>query len=330
MRRTLLLFLLLLVIAIPQTGFVQNVGYSGGSHGGSTDLTSPGPIGGTAPSTINTTDQYFYASGVSHGMTSIAGTHDYGAVFFMNSALGGLDLYGMTDADSDGSLRLTGIIGSTNPTDSYAAVHIRGGKKNGTGWQALGNAETIVEFYNYTTKVGRAYGNGEWILTSLQNTPIGSTIASTGNFTTLTAVNNSLNMAPAADAFSGTTVSAVAASAVSVGHLCYINSSGQMAKADVDSAITMPGMYISAAVISAGSTGVYLRDGIIHLHTLATSWSSVGFPVYAGSGATTAHTAGAISQGVPTGSGDQVQVIGIALGADILDFRPSPVIVEVQ
>jgi hypothetical protein len=35
MRRTLLLLVLLLIIAIPQTGFVQNVGYSGGSHGGS-------------------------------------------------------------------------------------------------------------------------------------------------------------------------------------------------------------------------------------------------------------------------------------------------------
>lgn len=151
-------------------------------HSGTIDGTV---IGGTAPSTGTFTDGYFYASGVAHGMTSIAPTTNYGAAFAVSSSLGGLDFYGLTDADQNGALRLTGIIGATNPTDSYAATILRGGKKNGTGWQALGAAETVLEFYNYTTSIGKAYGNGEWILTSLQNTPIGSTIASTGTFTTL-------------------------------------------------------------------------------------------------------------------------------------------------
>lgn len=149
----------------------------------SSSLAAPGTIGGTTPADFYFTNGYFFNSGVEHGITSIAPTNDYGAVMAMSGTIGGLDLYGLTDANQDGALRLTGIIGATDPTDSYAALVLRGGKKDGTGWQALGAAESIVEFYNYTTSVGKVYGNGEWILPSLQNTPIGGTVASTGRFT---------------------------------------------------------------------------------------------------------------------------------------------------
>jgi hypothetical protein len=57
-------------------------------------------------------------------------------------------------------LRLTGIIGSTDPTDTYPAVVLRGGKKNGTGWQALGAAETVCRVTNNTTDLLAILGNG--------------------------------------------------------------------------------------------------------------------------------------------------------------------------
>ena len=148
-----------------------------------------GEIGATTPARGTFTDTYWFGADVAHGITSIAPTTNYGAAFYMSSTVGGLDLYGLSDADQVGALRLTGILGTDNPTDAYAALVLRGGKKNGTGWQALGAAESVAEFYNYTTSVGKVYGNGEWILTSLQNTPIGSTIASTGNFTSVTQRN---------------------------------------------------------------------------------------------------------------------------------------------
>ncbi len=147
---------------------------------------SPGEIGGTAANKATFTDLYLYGADVTHGMTSIAATNDYIAAFQIGAS-GGLDLYGLTEANQAGAFRATGIIGATDPTDSYPAVVIRGGKKNGTGWQALGDAETVAMFYNYTTPIGTLYGNGEWILPSLQNTPIGSTTASSGAFTTLSA-----------------------------------------------------------------------------------------------------------------------------------------------
>ena len=155
-----------------------NVVISGGTINGTA-------IGGTTPSSGTFTDTYWFGSDIAHGMTSIAATNDYGAAFYLSSTVGGLDLYGLTDADQIGALRLTGITGAADPTDAYAALVFRGGKKDGTGWQALGAAESVAEFYNYTTSIGKVYGNGEWILTSLQNTPIGGTIASTGTFTDL-------------------------------------------------------------------------------------------------------------------------------------------------
>jgi hypothetical protein len=154
-------------------------------HQGTISLTAPGTIGGTTPGRSYFTDEYLYGADVDHGMTSIAETNMYGAFFYINGLAWGLDIYGLSDTDATG-LRLTGIMGSINPTDSLAALMLRGSKKNGTGHQALGNAETVFDFYNYTTSIGRVYGNGEWVLTSLQNTPIGSTTANTGAFTTLT------------------------------------------------------------------------------------------------------------------------------------------------
>ena len=148
-------------------------------------MATPGVIGGTTPSTSYFTDLYLYGADVDHGVTSIATTNSYGAFFATSALNGGLNLFGISDTNATG-LTLTGIMGTDNPTDNLGAVFLRGSKKNGTGYQALGNAETVIDFYNYTTTLGRVYGNGEWVFASIQNTPVGSVTASTGAFTTLT------------------------------------------------------------------------------------------------------------------------------------------------
>lgn len=133
--------------------------------------------------------------------------------------------------------------------------------------------------------------------------------------------------APAADTWEGITITATAHENVVLGSLCFVNASGEMALSDADAAATMPGLYMATAAIDADDPGVFLRSGIIHLHTLAPAWT-IGALIYAGSiGA--AHTPGAIHDEAPSGSGDQVQIIGVALAADILDFNPCPVLVEV-
>ena len=134
--------------------------------------------------------------------------------------------------------------------------------------------------------------------------------------------------APAADTWEGNIVTLTAHENVALGKLCFINASGEAALTDADAAATMPGCVLAAATINADASGVFLLPGtIVHLHTLAPAWT-VGGLVYAGSGAGP-HTAGALNQTVPTGSGDQVQVVGVALAADILLFLPALVLVEV-
>lgn len=184
MKKKLLSLLLVLAFLLPGIAWAGPPVVYGGVN-----ADAIGEIGETSPNRGTFTDTYWYGADVAHGITTIAPTTDYGAAFYMSSTIGGLDLYGLTDADQIGALRLTGILGTTDPTDSYAALVLRGGKKDGTGWQALGAAESAIEFYNYTTSIGKVYGNGEWILSSIQNTPVGSTIASTGNFTSVTQRN---------------------------------------------------------------------------------------------------------------------------------------------
>ena len=144
-------------------------------------------------------------------------------------------------------------------------------------------------------------------------------------------INNStigLTTAPAADTWEGNVVTLTAHENMALGKLCFINSDGEAALTDADGAATMPGCVMATAGTLADAAGVFLLPGsIIHLHTLAPSWTKGGL-VYAGSSGTS-HTAGAINQGVPSGSGDQVQVVGVALAADILLFLPSQVLVEV-
>lgn len=129
---------------------------------------------------------YLESSDVTQPVTSILDTNQFAGFFKIDSSLGGLDVYGITDGDAPyGALRLTGITGDETPTEEYAPLVLRAGKANSTGWQALGNTESALQLYNYTTLLWMVYGNGETSFSSLQNTPVGTTTAAAGKFTTL-------------------------------------------------------------------------------------------------------------------------------------------------
>jgi len=133
--------------------------------------------------------------------------------------------------------------------------------------------------------------------------------------------------APTADTWDGLTVTLTAHENMALGKVCFINSDGEAALADADAAATMPVWVMATAATNADAAGVFLISGVIHLHTLAPAWTK-GSAVYAGSGAGP-HTAGAMNQTAPAGNEDIVQVLGVALDADVLLFNPSSVTVEV-
>jgi len=133
----------------------------------------------------------------------------------------------------------------------------------------------------------------------------------------------SVSSSPSADTWSGTTLTGITSTAMTLGQLCYINSNGQAALADADSAATMPGSMMATSV----SGTFLLSNSVVHLNTLNPGWIK-GQIIYAGSGATSTHSPGTISSGIPNGSGDQIQTVGIALDTDILLFMPSLIVAE--
>lgn len=135
-----------------------------------------------------------------------------------------------------------------------------------------------------------------------------------------------LTSSPGSDhTYSGTVATMTAGENLTIGQLCYRKSDGKWWLADADAATTMPGLAMATDSISADATGVFLLSGFLRDDTF--DWT-VGGLVYAGSGATSTHTAGAINQAAPNGSGDQVQIIGYAYTADILYFNPSMLMLE--
>jgi hypothetical protein len=108
---------------------------------------------------------HFQDSDVSHGMTGLEPSDNWGAIKQLSATAGGIDFEGYTDADATAA-RLLGIIGVTNPT--VAPVHFFAAKKNGTSFQALAAGELAYTLTNAGTALMHLYGsNGANIIGGL-------------------------------------------------------------------------------------------------------------------------------------------------------------------
>ena len=90
----------------------------------------------------------------------------------------------------------------------------------------------------------------------------------------------------------------------------------------------MPGLYMALGTIAAAASGEWLITGVVRGDA---EWNWTIGPGTAGLiyATVTATTGNTLSQTAPVGSGDQVQIIGTALSADIMMFNPNPVLVEI-
>ena len=104
------------------------------------------------------------------------------------------------------------------------------------------------------------------------------------------------------------------------GNVCYVKSDGKMWKADADAEATSYCVAIALATINADASGSFLLIGIARDDTW--NWT-VGSPIYLST------TAGELTQTAPSGSGDIVQILGIATHADRMYFNPSLTQVEI-
>lgn len=118
----------------------------------------------------------------------------------------------------------------------------------------------------------------------------------------------------------GLMVSHTAGENLVFGDLVYKKSDGKWWKADADAAGTMPATGLAMATINAESSGKIMLQG----YARDDSWGyTVGAILYADT------TQGPPTETAPSGAGDQVQAVGIALSSTKIYLRPSLVLVEV-
>lgn len=103
--------------------------------------------------------------------------------------------------------------------------------------------------------------------------------------------------------------------------LLFCKSDSKWWKADADASTTMPGMRMALESKNADEACIVLEKG----YARDDSWSfTTGALIYASC------TAGAYTTTAPSGTGDQVQVVGQAAAPTKLKFFPSPVLVEIS
>ena len=95
-------------------------------------------------------------------MTGVVPAKTYGAFGTVSTIAGGLNIKGLSESGLTNGIEIDGAIGAADPTDSVAAINLRGMKYNPTGAsvQALGNAETILDIENWGTTRMVVLGNG--------------------------------------------------------------------------------------------------------------------------------------------------------------------------
>lgn len=128
---------------------------------------------------------------------------------------------------------------------------------------------------------------------------------------------DSLQLNPETITFNGLTVILMAGESLAKGNICYMTGS-KMYKGDADAFATSLCFGIATDNIIADGTGVFLLIGMIEGFTSL----AVGSPVYLST------TAGALTQTLVSGSNDVVQIVGIAISATHIYFKPELATVE--
>ncbi len=118
---------------------------------------------------------------------------------------------------------------------------------------------------------------------------------------------------------SGITLAGTAGEPVVAGSLLYMGSDGRWAETDADAAATTPGTGIALGAASENEDVEILILGLFRDDTY--DWTP-GAILYAST------TPGAITVTAPSGSGDQIQVVAIAITADIILFNPDHTMIE--
>jgi hypothetical protein len=122
----------------------------------------------------------------------------------------------------------------------------------------------------------------------------------------------------------GLTTTLTAGTNLTFGQYCYVGSDGKMELADADSSGTMPALFMALGTITENASGLFTCPGVI-VRDDTWEWATLGALLYIDT-----TTAGGMTDTAPSGSGDQVQVCGVVLTADIVCIFQCPILIEVS
>jgi signal peptidase I len=100
----------------------------------------------------------------------------------------------------------------------------------------------------------------------------------------------------------------------------YLASDGNLETADADASTTMPCKFLAGE----GGTGANIKIILpgSYVRNDSWNWTTLGGPLYVST------SVGTLTQTKPTGSGDQIQIVGYATHADRIFFYPDPTVIE--
>ena len=124
------------------------------------------------------------------------------------------------------------------------------------------------------------------------------------------------------DTFSGLSARMTAGAGIVFPVAVYAGANGKMEKALATSAATMPCIALAMDNIDEDTEGAFLMQGFFRLDAI--DWTPGGL-LYVNK-----DTAGMLTQTLPAASGEQVQVVGVAITTHIIYFNPSYELVEIS
>lgn len=184
----------------------------------------------------------------------------------------------------------------------------------------------LIDFANNDARITHSSGvltvsTGDFRITTAGTNS--ASVATVGGSQTLTGKQYQLTASPGSDhTANGTVIILTANENQNFGDVCFINSSGKAQLGDADAIATASCIVMCTETVTANNTAVYLLNGVARDDTWA--WT-IGGLVYLTVTGTTGNT---LSQTAPTGTDDVVQILGVALSADVMYFNPQLVQVE--
>ncbi|MBA7630676.1 hypothetical protein ES703_38200 [subsurface metagenome] len=135
---------------------------------------------------------------------------------------------------------------------------------------------------------------------------------------------NVTSILTANNTWSGLTAIFTAGAVLALGDIAYVFTDSELYKTDADSAASMPAIAMATCATTDNNPFEFLLIGFMRFDTW--TWTP-GSLLYAESD--TIGNPGAMTHIAPAGAGDQVQVVGIAITAEIVYFNPSFELVEI-